>query len=404
MNYKYKGLYKDGKIIKGNIVADNKKKAIKELNEKNIYNIIYIKQNKVNFIKKKNQIKDKDIIFFTKRLEIMLASGININKALNIISTTNINLQDLILNILDGINQGKNFSEVLSNFPKYFDKIYISLIKIGEETGHLDKALKDILYLKEQKKKLNNKIKTAMIYPNIIFIVLGIFILIGCFYFVPTFEELFKNQEISLPLITEIVFGLIKISPIIILFILFFVKVMKYFIKNNNNFQNYVKRIYDKLFLKIPFIKNIIRNFYCYNFCFTLNLMLTNGLRLNESLEILKNENNNTYIKKEIENILELMNNGFCFSDAIKNQISNIGIFDELFYSIIVVGEESGKLNKSLEELFNFFNNEFNVGIDILIEYVQPFMIIFIAILILPVILAIYLPILDVSSGSFLNL
>jgi type II secretory pathway component PulF len=135
-----------------------------------------------------------------------------------------------------------------------------------------------------------------------------------------------------------------------------------------------------------------------YNFSFTVALMLKNGIRLKDALTLSQKTINNIYIKNEIINITTLMVQGLTFSDAMSKQPH----FDSILVNVILTGEESGQLSFSLSQIADYYNDELGRHIDKVSELAQPVSIILISIIIIPVVIAIYLPIFDLSSGALI--
>jgi type IV pilus assembly protein PilC len=350
----------------------------------------------------KIKVKRKDILLFTKRLQIMLASGMTLVKSLTVLANgkQKRGLSTLIRKLIESLQSGNTFSESLSLFPKQFDYFYVSLVSIGESSGTIHEILLDIIKAMEQEEKINKKLKTAMVYPILMGVVLIAILLLGSLFFIPAFEDMFISQGLQLPKITRITFAVAGKMPIIIgslfmiAFILFILNKTVPFVRKK------LKRIRDALLLKIPIIRTIKKISYMYNFSSTVSLMLKNGIRLKDSLEMGKETINNTYIKEEINDMSTMMTEGIAMSEAMEYQKH----FDEIITNVALTGEESGNMSFSLEQISDYYKREMEKAIETAMEFVEPLSIILIALIVLPVVLAIYLPILDISSGATLDI
>lgn len=350
---------------------------------------------------KRLRVKEGEIILFTRRLQIMLSSGMSlINSLMTLKKTKNKTMNYIISNIIDDLQSGSTFSEALSKFPNQFDYTYIALVSIGETSGTLDTVLLDIIEAKEQKQKINRKIKTASIYPAIIGIVLVVILILGAVFFIPTFEEMFADQGVPLPTITKIVFKLASIFPYIIGGIIGVIALANLLRKTNNQIDKVYRKYKDKLKLNFKPIKGIVITSYMYNFSFTVSLMIKNGIRLEDALTLSQKTIDNIYIKSEIADISSLVIQGLTFSEAMEQQEH----FDEILTNIVLTGEESGQMSFSLNQIAKFYQDELNKKIERMVELVQPISILLMAVFIIPVVFAIYLPILDISSGALLDL
>ena len=345
----------------------------------------------------KIKVKQKEIIMMTRRLHIMLSSGVPLLSSMESIkNTSSEKLAQVLDSIISDVQRGITFSEALSKFPRLFDTTYIALISIGETSGTLEKSLEDVLRVKDQEQKVKRKIKVASVYPAIISIVLVVFMIAANLWFIPQFKNQFEQQGLQLPAFTRIVFKIsdyfayiaIGLGILIAIFIV---------LKRNIPEVNYMyRRYYDKLKLKFPVIKKLNNASYMYSFAINISLMLKNGIRLSDTLTLTGKTIDNIYIRNEIEEIGRLMVQGLTFSEAISQQED----FDPTLISIAMTGEKSGRMAFALQQVAEYYEQELTRQIDSLLEMVQPVTLLLIGLIIGPIIIAVYLPILDMSSGA----
>lgn len=345
----------------------------------------------------KIKVKQKEIIMMTRRLHIMISSGVPLLSSMESIkNTSSEKLAQVLDSIISDVQRGITFSEALSKFPRLFDTTYIALISIGETSGTLEKSLEDVLRVKEQEQKVKRKIKVASVYPAIISIVLVVFMIAANLWFIPQFKNQFEQQGLQLPAFTRIVFKIsdyfayiaIGLGILIAIFIV---------LKRNIPEVNYMyRRYYDKLKLKFPVIKKLNNASYMYSFAINISLMLKNGIRLSDTLTLTGKTIDNIYIRNEIEEIGRLMVQGLTFSEAISQQED----FDSTLTSIAMTGEKSGRMSFALQQVAEYYEQELTRQIDSLLEMVQPVTILLIGLIIGPIIIAVYLPILNMSSGA----
>lgn len=349
----------------------------------------------------KLKVKEKEVIMFTRRLHIMLTSGVSLLNALTLTQETSSKNMSLILKgILEDINMGNSFSKAISKYPKVFNAAYVSLVSIGETTGELDSCLVDIIRMKEQEQKVMKKVKTASIYPGIIGLVLTVMMTAAAFFFLPKFEEMYENQNLNVPLFTEIVFSIAGMIPIFILIIVILTLTITILRKKVPKVNYAYAGLKDKLLLKVPIVKGITNALYMYYFSSTVSLMLKNGIRLSDTLSLASRSINNIYLRNEIESVGQLMIHGLSFSEALRKQ----DYFDDILINITQTGEESGQMTFSLTKVSEYYQGELNSKVDAMMEIIPPMSIIFIGVITAPVIVAAYLPILEISSGSGLSL
>lgn len=345
---------------------------------------------------KKLKVKDSELILFTKRLALMLKAGLSLVKTLAIIEPTVSQNFSIILNsIIDDIQNGSSFSTAISKFPKQFDSTYVALVLIGESTGTFSSCLEDVVLYKERGDKLKKKINSATLYPKLLGIILVLVLLLGSKFFIPMFESMFDGQDLELPVLTQIVFGIANVMPKIIISLIVVVSGIVIFSKLSVTFNRFLQYFNSKLLFKVPIINSLILNSNMYTFSSTASLMLKNGLRLNEVLKLTIGVINNIHIKNELGSIHSYVVQGMPLSEAMGLQ----NYFDTLLSSIVLTGEESGKLDEALYEISIYYDDLLNNKINIMMELIQPVATLLIGVIAVPVILAIYLPIFDMTSG-----
>ena len=385
--------------LSGNKLRKAEKKTKKEKSEGKKIDWSLIETNDSQEVSQnmKIKVKEKEIIMFTRRLHIMLSSGVPLlSSLLSLKETSSPELTVVLADVTESLQLGNSFSESISKFPRQFDSTYVALVSIGETSGSLQKSLKDIIRVKEQSQKVSRKVKVASVYPIVISIVLVVFLVGANMFFIPKFREQFAEQGNDLPKFTEIVFGISSYFPWILGAAVIIMIVITTLNKKVPEFHYLLKRNIDKIKLKLPVIKGVTNASYMYSFSSNIALMLGNGIRLSDTLTLTGRTINNIYLKNEIEDVSNLMVHGFTFSDALREQ-SN---FDEILINIAMTGEQSGKMVFSLEQVAEYFEQELSRQIDSLLELVQPLSIMLIGITIAPIIIAAYLPILDMSSGA----
>lgn len=353
-------------------------------------------------VKKNNKVKvdNKELLMFTRRLHIMLSSGVSLlSSLLALQESSSKGMETVIANVLEEIRMGSMFSEAIAKYPKIFDSSYVSLIAIGETSGELAASLVDIIKMKEQEQKVMKKVKTASIYPAIVGIVLVIMMTAASVFFLPKFEEMYEDQELSVPGFTRVVFDISGMLPYVLITIAILTVLLFVLKKRIPKLNQLYVGTRDKLLLKTPIVKDVTNALYMYYFSSTVSLMLKNGIRLSDTLALAGKSINNIYIRSEIENISQLMTYGFSFSEAMRKQPH----FDDILVNIAFTGEESGQMIFALTKVSEYFDTELNNKVDAMMEVLPPMSIVVISVLTAPVIIAAYLPILEMSSGSGVN-
>lgn len=345
--------------------------------------------------------KPKEILMFTKQLRVMLASEITIQEALiNLSHDSSKAMKQVIEGILEGIQEGERIATSFSKFPKQFDTTYIALLAIGEDSGEMPQALEGIAKSMEKQIEIKKKIRTASIYPAAIGIVIAAAIAIGSIFLIPAFEEIFDamtngNPE-ALPWITRFVFGVANKAGYIIIgvfAIALIIKLLRRYVANIDNF--FIEKI-DKLKLTVPALRDVFMASYMYNIASTVALMVASGINLYDTVNLAKEAINNVFIQYELATVSDMMiEEALPFSESIRQQ----KYLDNILASLVHTGEESGEMEKVLTEAADYYEGELNSKLADAMELVQPVSITLIAIVVIPVVFAVFLPMLDIQTS-----
>lgn len=178
----------------------------------------------------KLKVKEKEILMFTRRLQIMISSGVSLMNSLRLLSeTSSKDMSQALKGVLEDINMGNSLSKAISKYPKIFNAFYVALVSIGETTGELDSCLLDIIKMKEQEQKIIKKVRIASIYPAIVGLVLTVMMIGASFFFLPRFEEMYAEQNLNIPMFTQIVFTIAGFIPqIVIIAVALFIVIVFY--------------------------------------------------------------------------------------------------------------------------------------------------------------------------------
>lgn len=345
--------------------------------------------------KKSGKIKEDEVLLFTKRLAMMTNSGLTLIKALRLLEeTATENFSKVLKEIIDAIQNGQTFSQAISSFPKLFDKTYIALAQIGETSGSFGECLRDIVIHKERGRKIKKKVKSASIYPAIMGVFMLVFMTAGSMFLLPKFREIFVEQGMELPALTLMVFAISDRIPMII-GILGASLVGAHIARDKVPRIDYaISTVTSKIVLKMPIVRDVSSVYNMHLFSTTVSLMLKNGLRINDILKLTSKVVKNVYIQSDIERALAMVMSGIPLSEAIGSQ----KYFDEMIGTIIMTGEESGSLDESLLEISEYYEEELTTKIAVAMEMLQPVFLLVMAAVMIPVIVAIYLPMLGLST------
>ncbi|MFQ6049989.1 MAG: type II secretion system F family protein [Candidatus Paceibacterales bacterium] len=319
-------------------------------------------------------------IFFTRNLQVMISAGLTLPKALGILAlqAKSEKFKTALSNIREEIVKGKSLSESLTRYPDIFTELFQSMIKVGEETGSLEEVLKTLTLQMEKVHNLRSKIKGAMIYPTVVvcaMIGVGVLMLIMV---VPQLAETFEELNVELPIATKVVIGFATFLAqkwylaLVVLFFLIILIWQSLKIKA-------MKKIIDKVVLKIPIMAPIIKNTNSAYTVRTLSSLIAAGTPLPRSLEITSETLGNIYYKKAMAEGAEKVRKGEKLSETLKPYGN---IYPQTIIQMVAVGEETGKTSDVLAKLADYFEDEVSNATKNLASVIEPILMIIIGVVI----------------------
>lgn len=340
----------------------------------------------------------KEIQHFARKFSLLISSGVSMSQSLIILYnyTANKSFKKVLHVIYDDIQQGYPLSYAMMRFPRLFNSLFVALIVVGETSGTIDKCLIDMADFLQIQQKIKQSVKSAVIYPRIVGVVMVILMVLASYYFIPMFSELMREMEVPLPALTRFIFAfsdhVTVILPVGFLIIVALYLVLR-FVKPVGEAYLYMK---DFLSLKLPVIKNFTVSVCMFSFSHTLALMIRNGIKMLDALELARDAMPNRLVQFDVEDAMAQVTEGVSLSQSLSSQ----PYFDMLVCSLVNTGEESGKLDDALSQASDFYSVQVKEQLELLVQWVQPLSILLIAGVVLPVIFAIFIPMLNLTSGN----
>jgi len=309
-------------------------------------------------------------IFFTRNLRVMIAAGLSLPRALDILASQSQSerLKKALLNIREEIAKGTSFSESLSKYPDIFPELFQSMIKVGEEAGTLEEVLKILSQQMEREHELRSRIKGAMIYPAVIIsamVGIGALMLVMV---VPKLAKTFEELGIELPATTKLIIGfgvfLAEKWYLIILIFAFLIFIFWRVLKSKMG-----KEVMDTFLLKVPIISPIVKKTNSASTVRTLSSLITSGVPIVRSLEIVSGILGNTLFKKAIAEAAEKVRKGAKLSEVLKPYQN---IYPVIVVQMIGVGEETGETSSILAKLAEFLEEEVGRATENLAAIIEP--------------------------------
>lgn len=380
MLYKYQAKKITGEETSGTMEASDKLELARKLRELGYIPTFVREENKksrpVSFLSKLGLVSGADKIMFAKNLGVMLSAGLPITRALDILSrqTNNKVFSRTIVSLANDAQKGNFLSEAMKKFPKIFSKLFIAMVKTGEESGQLSESLQLTGLQLEKDYTLMRKVKGAMIYPAII---LAAMILIGIFmfiYVVPTLVATFKELNVDLPLSTQIIIFISDVITrrvyLLIVSFLVFVFFVWRFLRTERG-----KTYLGNVFLKIPLISPVVKKINTARTSRTLATLVSSGVNVVEALTITRDVLQNNQYKKILTTAIDDVQKGVPVSNSFKNAAK---IYPVLLGEMMAVGEETGKMSEMLEKLAVFYEEEVAEATKNMATVVEPILMIFI--------------------------
>ncbi|NPA40382.1 MAG: type II secretion system F family protein [Thermodesulfobacteria bacterium] len=396
--YQWKGRSVTGAIRKGVLDAPNPQLVEVYLRRLNI-TPVEIKEKKArtfSLSKLLKHVSTTELANFTRQFAVMLESGLNIVKSLDILMEQQKNpyLREIIKDIKYKVETGSSLSEALQEYPNVFDKLYIHMIKAGESSGNLDMVLNRLATYLEKIAAIKSKVLHAMIYPStIICITIGVVALI-MIVVIPKFMEIYKSAGQSLPLPTII---LIKISKNFGKISFAFIFLITAIIVGIKMYRRSEKGQYDtdSLLLKLPLLGPIFHKAGVARIARTLGNLVGGGVPLLQALAIAGETAGNKVLEKAMEEIRINVSAG----QSIAEPMFFTGVFPYLLVEMVRIGELSGRLDDMLNKAADFFEEEVDRRVNTLSTLMEPILIVILGVTVGAILVALYLPIFNLGKA-----
>lgn len=380
-NFKYKAINSEGQRIEGSQSADSESQVREMLLSNQYYPLSIEKENSKNksSFSFDRKVKLKDIAVFCRQFYVMLDSGLSIGKTLNILieQGEKPKLREALIGVNSDIKRGETLASSMGKRKDVFPKLLTSMIDAGERSGNLDIILKRMAEYYEKETKIRGKIKSAMIYPIVLGVVAIIAITFILTFVMPTFVQMFEENNVELPMSTKMVLGTSKMLGKygIIFFLVLVIGIIllgKYLKSEEGQYKLSV------INLKLPVIKKLTQKIVVSRFTRTMGIVSSSGMSLVSSLEIVASVVGNKIAEKELLKVKEKVLKG----EGLGDSIMNIKIFPPMLASMVKVGEEAGSLDSILDKTADFYDDELEREIQTVTALIEPAMIVVMGVII----------------------
>lgn len=336
------------------------------------------------------KVKLKQLAVFSRQFATMLNSGLSLLRALTILEeqTESRALRETLTLVRQDVEVGNALSAALAKHQDIFPPLMINMIKAGEVGGFLDGVMLQIAENFEAEHKLRSKVKSAMTYPVVVF-VMAILAVVGMLIFVvPTFADMFKSLGGELPAPTQILVamsnGLKTAGPVLLVLV-----IVLYFVWHRVKNKEQVRRVVDPLKLKIPIFGLLFQKIALSRFTRNLGTMISSGVPILQSLDIVADTTGNIVVRDAVRDIQDSVRSG----ESLSEPLTKHPVFPPMVVQMMAVGEDTGALDTMLHKISDFYDQEVESTTDALASLIEPLMIAFLGGIVGSMIIALYMPI-----------
>jgi type IV pilus assembly protein PilC len=390
---------KKGRRLKGELEAVTEQIAESQLKKRNL-KILKLKPKpkdlfaSIAFMQPK--VKNKDIVIFTRQFSTMIDAGLPLVQGLNILAEQNPNptFKSILRQLTKDVEGGSTLAEAMKKHPKVFDNLFVNLVAAGEVGGILDTILQRLATFIEKAEELKSRIKGALTYPVVVIGIAFIVIAVILIFVIPVFQDMFSSFGSALPMPTQIVVNMSDFMKGNIHWIILAIIAFVYAFKQYANTKGGRKTI-DTWSLKVPVFGDLLKKTAVARFTRTLGTMMSSGVPILDSLEIVAKTAGNVVIEEIIYDVRGSIAEG----QTIAEPLSENDIFPGMVIQMISVGEATGALDTMLGKIADFYDKEVDAAVDALTSMLEPLLMLFLGGAIGGLVVAMYLPIFTMAGA-----
>lgn len=392
ITFKYNVRDKTGKVVNGKLEGESREAVATKLRQMG-YIVLDLEEDRIaqlNKIQFGTSVKTKDVTIFARQFATMINAGLSLTKCLSILAdqVESKELRDVISQLNKDVEAGQSLSEAMMKHPKIFPPLFYNMVKAGETGGVLDEVLLRVADLMEQDAQLKGRVKSAMMYPMVISILVVVVVIAMMVFVVPTFIDMFSGAGQELPLPTRVLVaisnytasikGVITAIVLAILFVIF-----KQWIATNSG-----RFIWDSIKLRMPVAGNIIRKTSVARFTRTFGTLVSAGVPILSAMDIVADTAGNEVVTRALKTARGAIKEG----ETIAKPLSESPVFPGMVVQMVAVGEETGALDQMLTKIADFYDEEVGTAIDGLASAMEPIIMVILAVVVGGIVIALYMP------------
>jgi type IV pilus assembly protein PilC len=398
--FDYKVRDRNGRLVSGQLDGDNLALVAAKLRDMG-FAPVEIKPVKgmnlkaeINIPGLSDRVKLKEVALMSRQLATMVSAGLTLVRALSVLSDQieSKPLREAMMQVRSDVEQGTLLSAALEKLPKIFPPLYISMVKAGEVGGSLDLVLLKLSTTLEKQVELRSKVRSAMAYPAIVMCLVVIIVTALMIFVVPIFSKLFASLGAKLPLPTRIVIGISNIVAsvyllVVIAAVVLIIVAFRRWIASPSG-----RAAWDRFKLKPPIFGPLVHKVALTRFTSTLASLLTAGVPIIESLDIVAANSGNQLVADAVRGAQDGVRQG----QSLSSTLAQYEVMPIMVTQMIETGEESGALDEMLDKVAEFYDNEVNSTIQSLTSVLEPLLIVTMGCAIGFIVISMYLPMFDI--------
>ena len=398
--FAYSGRTRGGQVVTGERLADTQDAAVSALRREQVL-VTQIGPAKERARTgaaplRSKKVSAKSLAIFVRQFSVMIDAGLPLVQCLDILGTQeeDKNFSQVILATRSDVEGGAALADAMKKHPKAFDALFTNMVAAGEAGGILDTILKRLATYIEKSVKLQNQVKSAMIYPTAVIGIAVIVVGVILWKVIPTFASLFAGLGADLPLPTRIVIalsnGLVRFMPFLVVGIVAFVWAFRAYYASTSG-----RRVVDRAMLRLPILGPLMRKIAVARFCRTLSTLLASGVAILEALDITAKTAGNAIVEEAILTTRKSIEHG----ETIAAPLKETAVFPPMVVQMIGVGEATGALDTMLTKIADFYEEEVDVAVAGLLTLMEPLMIALLGGIVGGIVIAMYMPIFGLVSA-----
>lgn len=340
--------------------------------------------------------KAKDMAVFCRQFVSILRAGVSVASVLSMLGqqTGNKKLRAAIREMQADVEKGESLATSMRRHPKIFPAILVNMVSAGEASGNLEESFRQMELYFERSKRTKSKVTSAMIYPCVLIVVMIVVLIVMMTKIIPNFLKTFEDMDAELPKLTQGVMAVCEWFkswwwvPLLVLAALIVGGVLFHRTDKGKHFFGWLAR-------KTPVVGNLTVKTACATFCRTMEVLIGSGLTLTDSMDLAASNMGNIYYLEAIRDARALVAEG----TPLRESLVRTGIFPAMVSNLVGVGEETGDLQSMMGKVADYYDEEVEEATKKLLNLMEPAIIIFMAVFVVIIVLAIYLPMINMTKA-----